>query len=140
MLHQGEIRLFHFLDYAAAVEDLERMGRGGYLFPVRVVVEVPEGSNVSKALMQYMASSEQVASMIAVCCAMDGDEVVRFLCGLDVFAFASRGESFGIAVLVSFAIADPAAAITFRNSTKEPGQPCTRSSGSGDGPTPGTCR
>jgi molecular chaperone Hsp33 len=42
----------------------------------RGMVQVPEGSTVSKALMTYMAGSEQVASMIAVCCAMDGDAVV----------------------------------------------------------------
>jgi RND superfamily putative drug exporter len=34
----------------AAVEDLERMGRGGYLFPVRVVVEVPEGGQATAAV------------------------------------------------------------------------------------------
>lgn len=33
----------------AAVEDLERMGRSGYLFPVRLVVEVPEGSQATAA-------------------------------------------------------------------------------------------
>jgi RND superfamily putative drug exporter len=33
----------------AAVEDLERMGRGGYLFPVRVLVEMPEGASATAA-------------------------------------------------------------------------------------------
>jgi molecular chaperone Hsp33 len=42
----------------------------------RGTVEVPAGHNVSKALMGYMAGSEQVASMLAVCCAMDGEQVV----------------------------------------------------------------
>lgn len=41
----------------------------------RGVVETPAGGSVSRALMAYMAESEQVASMIAVCCAMDGDQV-----------------------------------------------------------------
>lgn len=33
----------------AAVEDLSRMGRSGYLFPVRVVVEMPEGDVATAA-------------------------------------------------------------------------------------------
>lgn len=41
----------------------------------RGVVSIPRSKNLSAALMAYMASSEQVASMIAVGCILQGDEV-----------------------------------------------------------------
>lgn len=41
----------------------------------RGFVQVPAGGRVSAALMAYMAESEQVASMIAVGCLVDGDQV-----------------------------------------------------------------
>lgn len=41
----------------------------------RGLVEVPAGGGVSAALMTYMSASEQVASMIAVGCLIDGDQV-----------------------------------------------------------------
>jgi molecular chaperone Hsp33 len=41
----------------------------------RGVVEIPGRGNLSKALMTYMASSEQVASMIAVGCVLEGEEL-----------------------------------------------------------------
>ncbi|MGD8858992.1 MAG: Hsp33 family molecular chaperone HslO [Myxococcales bacterium] len=41
----------------------------------RGVVEVPPGGGMSQALMAYMASSEQVASMIAVSCVLEGQTV-----------------------------------------------------------------
>lgn len=37
----------------------------------RGVVEVPDGGGVSEALMSYLQSSEQVASMLAVACVLD---------------------------------------------------------------------
>jgi molecular chaperone Hsp33 len=40
------------------------------------IVAVPETGSVSSALMQYMQESEQVFSVIAVGCAMKGEEVV----------------------------------------------------------------
>lgn len=42
----------------------------------RGMVEIAADSSVSRALVSYMASSEQVASMIAVCCVMDDEHVV----------------------------------------------------------------
>jgi molecular chaperone Hsp33 len=42
----------------------------------RGVVEVPEGGGVSEALMTYLQSSEQVASMLAVACVLDDDNRV----------------------------------------------------------------
>jgi len=40
------------------------------------VVEIPEGGNISQALMAYMQTSEQVVSMIAVGTVFDGTEVL----------------------------------------------------------------
>jgi molecular chaperone Hsp33 len=42
----------------------------------RGVVEVPEGGGMSEALMSYLQSSEQVASMVSVACVLDGTKVV----------------------------------------------------------------
>jgi molecular chaperone Hsp33 len=42
----------------------------------RGVVEVPEGGGISEALMTYLQSSEQVASMVSVACVLDGARVV----------------------------------------------------------------
>lgn len=42
----------------------------------RGVVEVPDGGGMSEALMSYLQSSEQVASMVSVACVLDGDNVV----------------------------------------------------------------
>jgi molecular chaperone Hsp33 len=42
----------------------------------RGVVEVPEGGGMSEALMAYLQSSEQVASMLAVSCVLDDDNKV----------------------------------------------------------------
>lgn len=42
----------------------------------RGVVEVPDGGGVSEALMAYLQSSEQVASMLAVACVLDDDNRV----------------------------------------------------------------
>ena len=42
----------------------------------RGVVEVPDGGGVSEALMAYLQSSEQVASMLAVACVLDDDNHV----------------------------------------------------------------
>ncbi len=42
----------------------------------RGVVRIPDGGGLSQALMAYMAESEQVASMIAVGCVLDGERVV----------------------------------------------------------------
>lgn len=42
----------------------------------RGVVAVPEGGGMSEALMSYLQSSEQVASMLSVACVLDGDRVV----------------------------------------------------------------
>jgi molecular chaperone Hsp33 len=41
----------------------------------RGVVPIPENGGLSQALMTYMASSEQVASMIAVACVLDREQV-----------------------------------------------------------------
>ena len=41
----------------------------------RGVVSIPSGGSISTALMTYMASSEQVASMIAVGCVFEGERV-----------------------------------------------------------------
>ncbi len=41
----------------------------------RGVVSIPEGGGISEALMGYMASSEQVASMIAVACVLEEQTV-----------------------------------------------------------------
>jgi molecular chaperone Hsp33 len=42
----------------------------------RGVVEVPTGGGMSEALMSYLQSSEQVASMLSLRCVMDGARVV----------------------------------------------------------------
>jgi molecular chaperone Hsp33 len=42
----------------------------------RGVVEVPAGGSMSEALMTYLQSSEQVASMVSVACVLDGEHVV----------------------------------------------------------------
>lgn len=42
----------------------------------RGVVEVPEGGGISEALMTYLQSSEQVASMVSVACVLDGTRLV----------------------------------------------------------------
>jgi molecular chaperone Hsp33 len=42
----------------------------------RGVVEVPDGGGMSEALMSYLQSSEQVASMVSVACVLDGERVV----------------------------------------------------------------
>ncbi|HKP55745.1 MAG TPA: Hsp33 family molecular chaperone HslO [Polyangiales bacterium] len=42
----------------------------------RGVVEVPEGGGMSEALMAYLQTSEQVASMVSVACVLDGERVV----------------------------------------------------------------
>jgi molecular chaperone Hsp33 len=41
----------------------------------RGVVRIPQQRGLNEALMTYMASSEQVASMIAVACVLDGERV-----------------------------------------------------------------
>jgi len=41
----------------------------------RGLVQVPAGGGISAALMTYMSASEQVASMIAVGCLVEGDQV-----------------------------------------------------------------
>lgn len=41
----------------------------------RGVVPIPRASTISQALMAYMASSEQVATMVAVACVLDGERV-----------------------------------------------------------------
>ena len=41
----------------------------------RGVVRIPEGGGLSQALMAYMSESEQVASMIAVGCVLEGERV-----------------------------------------------------------------
>jgi molecular chaperone Hsp33 len=41
----------------------------------RGLVRVPVEGSISQALMSYMASSEQVATMLAVACEIDGDRV-----------------------------------------------------------------
>jgi molecular chaperone Hsp33 len=41
----------------------------------RGVVQIPSPGNISQALMAYMASSEQVASMVAVACVTEGRRV-----------------------------------------------------------------
>jgi molecular chaperone Hsp33 len=41
------------------------------------MVEVPEGGDVSQALMAYMQASEQISTMIAVGSLFDGDRLVR---------------------------------------------------------------
>lgn len=41
----------------------------------RGTVQVPEGGGMSQALMVYMSASEQVATMTAVACIMDGERV-----------------------------------------------------------------
>jgi molecular chaperone Hsp33 len=41
----------------------------------RGVVGIPDGGGISQALMAYMAASEQVASMIAVACVLEGETV-----------------------------------------------------------------
>jgi molecular chaperone Hsp33 len=41
----------------------------------RGVVRIPDQSGLSQALMTYMASSEQIASMIAVSCVLEGEHV-----------------------------------------------------------------
>ncbi len=40
------------------------------------VVSVPEAGTISSAFMSYMQSSEQIVTMIAVGCQMDGDDVL----------------------------------------------------------------
>ena len=42
----------------------------------RGVVEVPDGGGMSEALMSYLQSSEQVASMVSVACVLEGDRVL----------------------------------------------------------------
>ena len=42
----------------------------------RGVIEVPDGGGMSEALMSYLQSSEQVASMLSVACVLDGERVV----------------------------------------------------------------
>jgi len=42
----------------------------------RGVVAVPEGAGMSEALMTYLQNSEQVASMLALACVLDGERVV----------------------------------------------------------------
>lgn len=42
----------------------------------RGVVEVPPGGGMSEALMTYLQTSEQVASMVSVACVLDGARVV----------------------------------------------------------------
>jgi molecular chaperone Hsp33 len=42
----------------------------------RGVVEVPEGGGMSEALMTYLQTSEQVASMVSVACVLEGTRVV----------------------------------------------------------------
>ncbi len=60
------------------------LGRGALLKVMRTlpsgslhqgVVEVPEGTGISGALMQYMADSEQIVSTIAVAALVEGDAV-----------------------------------------------------------------
>jgi molecular chaperone Hsp33 len=41
----------------------------------RGVVRIPAAGTISQALMSYMAASEQVATMVAVACEVDGDRV-----------------------------------------------------------------
>lgn len=42
----------------------------------RGVVAVPDGGGMSEALMSYLQSSEQVASMLSVACVLEGERVV----------------------------------------------------------------
>jgi molecular chaperone Hsp33 len=42
----------------------------------RGVVAVPDGGGMSEALMSYLQTSEQVASMVSVACVLDGERVV----------------------------------------------------------------
>jgi molecular chaperone Hsp33 len=42
----------------------------------RGVVEVPEGGGMSEALMSYLQSSEQVASMLSIACVLDDEDRV----------------------------------------------------------------
>jgi molecular chaperone Hsp33 len=42
----------------------------------RGVVEVPQGGGMSEALMAYLQTSEQVASMVSVACVLEGSRVV----------------------------------------------------------------
>jgi len=61
------------LDVAGGSLEMMRTLHNGELH--RGVVEVPEGGGVSQALMTYMSASEQVATMIAVACVMEGERV-----------------------------------------------------------------
>lgn len=56
------------------------------------VVEVPPGGGVQEALMAYMAESEQVASVIASCTVLEGEDVTRS-CGyfVQLLPEAERG-------------------------------------------------
>ncbi len=69
---------------AAGTPELE-LGRGAHLQMMRTlptgninqgVVELPESGNLSDALMTYMASSEQVTSIVGVATHLDGDGVL----------------------------------------------------------------
>jgi molecular chaperone Hsp33 len=68
-----------------SVSSMAGAGAGGTLEIVRTlftgelhrgVVEVPDGGGMSEALMSYLQSSEQVASMVSVACVLDGERVV----------------------------------------------------------------
>ena len=71
LLRQGEVD--SELDLGGGSLEMLRTLYNGELH--RGVVAIPGRGNLSTSLMAYMASSEQVASMIAVGCVLDGDQV-----------------------------------------------------------------
>ncbi len=69
---------------APTMEETELLSPGATLEMMRTLwdgsvhrgfIELPQAGSVSSALMTYMSESEQVASMIAVGCLVDGSEV-----------------------------------------------------------------
>jgi molecular chaperone Hsp33 len=64
----------HDVSFVGATLEVVRTLYNGELH--RGVVEVPDDGAISQALMTYLQSSEQVASMLAVSCVLDGQRVV----------------------------------------------------------------